>query len=130
MEEKKPKKELSAKQRETIEKNKFSANNPTLARQCQEKSVQARKENAEKVIEREISADYGWRKFFGTEEKLEKFWNSLSPKDKKDIFIRLLPPDKQTSEIIGKLGLEKIFITPQEAKDTDKHIDNFIDDEN
>lgn len=129
--EEKPKRKMTEKQLANLQtdKYKFSKDNPEIAQKNQEKSVIKRKENTEKTIEREISADYGWRKFFGTDEKLEDFWQSLSPKDKKDIFIRLLPPDMQTSKIIGDLGLEKIFITPKEAKETDKHINDFIDDE-
>ena len=37
------------------------------------------------------------------------------------------PTDKQ--EVIGNLGIEKIFITPKEAKQTDKHIDDIINEQ-
>ena len=125
---KKEKKELSEKQKEVIEKNKFRANCPTVARKNQKKAVKARKKNQEEKIEREAAAEYAWKKFFGTDEKLEDFWESLSPKDKKDVFNRLLPPEKQTQEILGNLGIEKIFITQEEKNATDKHIDDFIND--
>lgn len=32
-------------------------------------------------------------------------------------------------EIVGNLGLEKVFITPKEAKQTDKHIDDIINEQ-
>lgn len=122
------KKKLSEKQKEVIEKNKFSVNNPTVARKNQKKAVKARKKNQEEKIEREAAAEYAWKKFFGTDEKLEVFWKSLSPKDKKDVFNRLLPPEKQTQEILGSFGVEKIFITQEEKQATDKHIDDVIND--
>lgn len=31
-------------------------------------------------------------------------------------------------EIIGNLGVEKIFVTPEEIKETDKHIEDVIND--
>lgn len=37
------------------------------------------------------------------------------------------PTDKQ--EVIGNLGIEKVFITPKEAKQTDKHIDDIINEQ-
>ena len=37
------------------------------------------------------------------------------------------PTDKQ--EVTGNLGIEKIFITPKEAKQTDKHIDDVINEQ-
>ena len=37
------------------------------------------------------------------------------------------PTDKQ--EVIGNLGIEKVFITPKEAKQTDKHIDDVINEQ-
>lgn len=122
------KKELSEKQKEVLAKNNFK-NKPRAVRselgaKGAKKTNQIKQEN----IEREFSADYGWKKFFGTDKKLEEFWESLSPKDKKDIFIRLLPPEKQTQEILGSLGIEKIFITQEEKEATDKHIDDFIND--
>lgn len=123
------KKQMSENSLKNLEKGKsFSANDAEFARECQKKSVAARLENKEKNIERNESAEYAWRKFFGTDQKLEDFWKSLSDKDKKDIFIRLLPPDKQTSEIMGNLGIEKVFVTPEEIKEVNKHIDDVIND--
>ena len=37
------------------------------------------------------------------------------------------PTDKQ--EVTGNLGIEKVFITPKEAKQTDKHIDDVINEQ-
>lgn len=37
------------------------------------------------------------------------------------------PTDKQ--EVIGNLGIEKVFITPKEAKQTDNHIDDVINEQ-
>lgn len=124
-----PTRQMSENSLKNLEKRKsFSVNDVEFAKECQKKSVAARLENKEKNIERSESAEYAWRKFFGTDQKLEDFWKSLSDKDKKDIFIRLLPPDKQTNEILGSLGVEKIFVTPEEVKETDKHIEDVIND--
>lgn len=124
-----PKRQMSENSLKNLEKRKsFSANDVEFAKECQKKSVAARLENKEKSIERNESAEYAWRKFFGTDQKLEDFWKSLSDKDKKDVFLRLLPPDKQTNEIIGNLGIEKIFVTPEEMKEVNKHIDDVVND--
>ena len=37
------------------------------------------------------------------------------------------PTDKQ--EIVGNLGIEKVFITPKEKKQTDNHIDDVINEQ-
>ena len=34
------------------------------------------------------------------------------------------PADKQF--VAGNLGIQRVFITPEEKQETDKHIDNFI----
>ena len=36
--------------------------------------------------------------------------------------------EKSEKKITGNLGLEKVFITPKEVKETDSHIDDFIED--
>lgn len=51
-----------------------------------------------------------------------------SPKEKIELIKAILPPEKQTSEIMGNLGIEKIFITQEEKQATDKHIDDVIND--
>ena len=40
--------------------------------------------------------------------------------------MRLFGLDKNKTEIIGSLDIQKIFITPEEKKETDDHIDNII----
>lgn len=53
-------------------------------------------------------------------EKIQKFLEFLRDSSGQK------PVDKQTSEIIGNLGVQKIFITPEEKAETDKHIDDVI----
>lgn len=58
--------------------------------------------------------------------------DNISTKDLIDALktvIEALGDKVNKQEIIGDLGLEKVFITPKEAKETDKHIDDFIDNE-
>lgn len=51
-----------------------------------------------------------------------------TPKEKIELIKAILPPEKQTNEILGNLGIEKIFITQEEKEATDQHIDDVIND--
>ncbi len=51
-----------------------------------------------------------------------------STKEKIELIKAILPPEKQTNEILGNLGIEKVFITQEEKRATDKHIDDVIND--
>jgi len=66
-----------------------------------------------------------WDRYFSTGEKMDEFWNSLTPKDKAAILMSILPKDKQVNELIGSIGIQKVFVTPEmidEAKEKTKEL--------
>lgn len=101
--------------------------NSEKSREAQKKSVLKRQENKENKIAREESKDWTWEQY-GLKflEFIDKYGDA---KTKADIVKALFPNDKQTQEILGSLGIEKIFVTPDEAKETDEHINKFLNDE-
>lgn len=99
------------------------------SREAQKESVKARLRNSAEKVKLEDSPIFIWDLLFDTAEKFQKWFATLPPKEQKDVLLAILPKAKQTNEIIGSLGLEKVFITKEETKDTDNHIDDFINDE-
>lgn len=63
-----------------------------------------------------------------TKEHIVDILKNGTPKEKIELIKAILPPEKQTQEILGNLGIEKIFITQEEKEATDKHIDDVIND--
>lgn len=63
-----------------------------------------------------------------TEEHIKKILINGSVKELIELIKAILPPEKQTQEFLGSLGIEKIFVTPEEVKETDKHIEDVIND--
>lgn len=78
-----------------------------------------------KKIERAEARNYLWDELYG-KGRIQEILENGSTKDIIDLIKALLPPEKQTQEIIGNITTQKIFITPDEVKETDKHIDEVI----
>lgn len=83
-------------------------------------------ETRRKKIKRENAKEWLWDEY-GIDLSAEVLKNGTT-KDKLDLLKAILPTDKQTNELIGKLGVEKIFITPQEHQETMEHIQSVIND--
>lgn len=129
------KRKMSENSLKNLEKGKpFSADCEEIARNAQKKSVEKRKENQTLAELMRIAL------LLPNEETGEvnniAITNALIAKAiKGDVSayqtirdtIGEKPTDKQ--EVIGNLGIEKIFITPKEAKRTDKHIDDIINEQ-
>lgn len=77
-------------------------------------------------IERAEARNYLWDELYG-KGRIQDILENGSTKDIIDLIKALLPPEKQTQEIIGNITTQKIFITPDEVKETDKHIDEVIE---
>lgn len=63
-----------------------------------------------------------------TEEHIKKILSKGSVKELIELIKAILPPEKQTQEFLGSLGIEKVFVTPEEIKEVNKHIDDVIND--
>lgn len=86
------------------------------------KSVEVRQAK----VERAEARNYIWNELcdYG---RIDDILENGSTKDIIELIKALLPPEKQTQEIIGNITTQKIFITPDEVKETDKHIDEVIE---
>jgi len=125
----KPKRVLSEKQKEVLERNNFKNKTPAERSELGAKGAAATNKIKAEKVKLEDSPIFIWDLLFDTAEKFQKWFATLPPKEQKDVLLAILPKAKQTNEIIGSLGLEKVFITKEETKDTDNHIDDFINDE-
>lgn len=88
------------------------------------KSVEVRQAK----VERAEARNYIWNELCGY-GIIDDILENGSTKDIIELIKALLPPEKQTQEIIGNITTQKIFITPDEVKETDKHIDEVIEGE-
>ena len=78
-------------------------------------------------VERAEAREYLWNELYG-KGRIQDILENGSTKEIIDLIKALLPPEKQTQEIIGNLTTQRIFITPEEKNDTDKHIDEVINE--
>lgn len=96
------------------------------AREAQKKSTQARLENLQKYYSREEARAEIFKEIL-KQDKIPQAIAEMTPRELIELLKTVLPPEKVTQEIIGSLGLEKVFITKDDEKQVQNHIDNFID---
>lgn len=83
----------------------------------------ANKVKAEKV-KRENANEYIWEKI-GV-PVVEEVLTQGTTQQKLELLKSVLPKDALEQKLSGSLDIQKIFITPEEKKETDDHIDNII----
>lgn len=83
-------------------------------------------ETKKQKVERAEAREYLWNELYG-KGRIQDILEYGSTKEIIDLVKALLPPEKQTQEIIGNITTQKIFITSDEVKNTDDHIDNVIE---
>ena len=96
-----------------------------LAKKGAERTNQIKREKIKRAESKEIIFD----EFLGTKEQLRELWLSLSPKDRKDILLKLLPNDDQNLNLNGSLGTKTVFVTAEEHQQTLKHIQDVINEQ-
>lgn len=124
----KPKRVLSEKQKAVLEKNNFRNKTPAERSELGAKGAARTNQIKAEKVKLEDSPIFIWDLLFDNAEKFKKWFDTLPPKEQKDVLLAILPKAKQTNEIIGNIGLEKVFITQEEAQETDNHIDDFINE--
>ena len=102
----------------------FDANCADIARKAQEKAVIKREENKQANIKRDQANEYIWEKI-GV-PVVEEVLTQGTTQQKLDLLKAVLPKDALEQKLSGSLDIQKIFITPEEKKETDDHIDNII----
>lgn len=117
------KKELSEKQKEVLEKYSFKNKPRAVRSKLGAKGAERTNQIKAEKKSREEGNIFIWDRYFSTADKMDEFWEQLSPKDKASILMAILPKDKQVNEIIGNLGVKKEFITAEEVKATDRLIE-------
>lgn len=96
------------------------------AREAQKKSTQKRLENLQKYYTREEARAEIFKEIL-KQDKIPEAIAQMTPRELIELLRTVLPPEKVTQEIIGSLGIEKVFITKEEDEEVEDHIDNFID---
>lgn len=96
------------------------------AREAQKKSTQKRLENLQKYYTREEARSEIFKEIL-KQDKIPQAISEMTPRELIELLRTVLPPEKVTQEIIGSLGIEKVFITKEEDEQVEDHIDNFID---
>lgn len=96
------------------------------AREANKKAQIARKENLEKYYTREEARAEIFKEIL-KQDKIPQAIAEMTPRELIELLKTVLPPEKVTQEIIGSLGLEKVFITKDDEKQVQDHIDDFIE---
>lgn len=96
------------------------------ARECQKKATAKRLENMQRYYTREDARAEIFKEIL-KQDKITQAISKMSPRELIELLKTVLPPEKITQEIIGSLGIEKVFITKEEDQQADKHIDDFIE---
>lgn len=77
-----------------------------------------------KEIRRQDALDYIWKEY-GV-KTVEEIMIGGTPAQRLDLLKAILPKDAQNQILSGSLDIQKIFVTPQEKEEAEKHIDDFI----
>lgn len=118
---------VTEKSLENLKKGKpFSANDKERARKCNKKAVAKRKENLAKYYTREEAREEIFKEIL-KQDKITTAIAEMTPREIIELLKTVLPPEKVTQEIIGSLGLEKVYITQKEEKEVQNHIKKFIE---
>lgn len=80
---------------------------------------------AEKIKRAEAN-EYIWEAL--GEKTIKEVLETGTLAQKIDLIKAILPKDAQNQIISGSLDIQKIFISPEEKKETDEHIENFINE--
>lgn len=130
----KPKKQLSEKQKEVLARNNFKNKTPAERSELGAKGaettnrIKAEKKSRQERLDwlDELLDDAGI--YTESIEQIKKEVKGGNLRNFLALFALIKKPDTQTQQLIGNLGIEKVFITKDEIKETDNHIDDFIND--
>lgn len=130
----KPKKQLSEKQKEILARNNFKNKTPAERSAIGAKGaevtnrIKAEKKSRQERLDwlDELLDDAGI--YEESIEQIKKEVRNGNLRNFLALFALIKKPDTQTQQLVGSIGLEKVFISPKEQKETDKHIDDFIND--
>ena len=130
----KPKKQLSEKQKEVLARNNFKNKTPAERSALGAKGAETtNKLKAEKKSRQErldwlveLLEDAGI--YTESIKQIKKEVKGGNLRNFLALFALIKKPDTQTQQLIGNLGIEKVFITKDEASETDNHIDGFLND--
>ena len=118
---------VTAKSLENLKKGTpFSVDDVERARECNRKSLEKRRENLAKYYTREEARAEIFKEIL-RQDKITQAIAQMTPREIIELLKTVLPPEKVTQEIIGSLGLEKVFITKEEDQQAENHIDDFIE---
>lgn len=97
------------------------------ARECQKKSTAKRIENMQRYYSREDARAEIFKEIL-KQDKITEAIAQMSPRELIELLKTVLPPEKITQEIIGSLGIEKVFVKEETTKETDNHIDSVLNE--
>lgn len=120
----KPKRKVSEKSLKNLKP--FSERSESERRELAKKGAEKTNQIKAQKVKRENALSWLWDEY-GIKLTDDILKNGTT-KDKTELLKAILPKDKQVNEISGNIGIEKIFITQEEKKATDKHIDDVIND--
>lgn len=97
------------------------------AREAQKKSTQKRIENLQRYYTREEARAEIFKEIL-KQDKITQAIAQMSPRELIELLKTVLPPEKITQEIIGSLGIEKVFVKEETTIETDNHIDSVLNE--
>lgn len=99
---------------------------PSERREIAKKGAEATNALKKEKIKRAEANEYIWEAL--GEKTIKEVLETGTLAQKIDLIKAILPKDAQNQIISGSLDIQKIFISPEEKKETDEHIENFINE--
>lgn len=105
----------------------MSQRTPAERRELGKKGAEVTNALKREKIKRAEANEYIWEML--GEKTVKEVLEQGTIAQKIDLLKAILPKDAQNQILSGSLDIQKIFVTQKEVKETDKHIDEFIDNE-
>ena len=123
----KPKRKMSENSLKNLEKGNLANKTPSERKEIARKGAEKTNQMRAAKIKRENAKEWLWNEYGLTLS--EEVLKCGSVKDKLELLKAILPTDKQTNEIIGSVGVQKIFVTPEMQKEAEEETKKLLDNE-
>lgn len=118
------KRNMSEKQLANLEKGNFALKSPAERKEIATRGAEAANRVKAEKVKREQANEYIWEKIGVA--TVDEVLTLGTTQQKLDLLKAVLPKDVLEQKLSGSLDIQKIFITPEEKKETDEHIDGIV----
>lgn len=118
------KRNMSPNQLANLEKGNLAKKSPAERKEIATRGAEAANRVKAEKVKRENANEYIWEKIGVA--TVDEVLTQGTTQQKLDLLKAVLPKDMLEQKLTGSLDIQKIFITPEEKKETDEHIDKIV----